>query len=119
MMMSELPEPEVHDAAGYRRAFTADQMRAFARQAVAAAMERAAQIADKLDCAHRCGVGSEVAAAIRGAAECAKLGQHLPLTKLDKLARVYCSSYASPHHMTFTVEGLRNLIGVVIQGDWE
>lgn len=25
-----MPEPEVHDAAGYRRAFTADQMRAYA-----------------------------------------------------------------------------------------
>lgn len=31
-----LPEPEVHDAAGYRRAFTADQMHAYARAALAA-----------------------------------------------------------------------------------
>lgn len=32
------------------------------------------------------------------------------LTQLDALAKVYASSYASPHHITFTVEGLRNLI---------
>lgn len=34
----------------------------------------------------------------------------LSLTRLDALARLYASSYASPHHITFTVEGLRNLI---------
>lgn len=34
----------------------------------------------------------------------------LALTDLNDLAKVYGIHYASPHHMTFTVEGLRNLI---------
>lgn len=34
----------------------------------------------------------------------------LTLTDLNELAKVYASSYASPHHIKFTVEGLRNLI---------
>lgn len=34
----------------------------------------------------------------------------IPLTRLDALARVYAASYASPHHFTMGVEGLRNLI---------
>jgi hypothetical protein len=34
----------------------------------------------------------------------------LSLSALDELARVYAASYASPHHITFTVEGLRQLI---------
>lgn len=34
----------------------------------------------------------------------------LDLSALNVLARVYASSYASPHHITFTVEGLRQLI---------
>jgi hypothetical protein len=34
--LGPLPEPEVHDAAGYRRAYTADQMRAYALQERAA-----------------------------------------------------------------------------------
>lgn len=34
----------------------------------------------------------------------------LPLTRLDALARLYAASYASPHHFTMSVEGLRNLI---------
>jgi hypothetical protein len=29
---------------------------------------------------------------------------------LHDLAQVWCKSYASPHHMTFTLDGLRNLI---------
>lgn len=32
------------------------------------------------------------------------------LSTLDALAKVHASSYASPHHITFSVEGLRNLI---------
>jgi hypothetical protein len=32
------------------------------------------------------------------------------LSDLNELAKVYASSYASPHHITFTVEGLRNLL---------
>lgn len=32
------------------------------------------------------------------------------LSALDELAKVYASNYASPHHITFTVEGLRNLL---------
>ena len=31
------------------------------------------------------------------------------LAALVELAKVYASSYASPHHITFTVEGLRKL----------
>lgn len=34
----------------------------------------------------------------------------LSLTEIDALARVYTSDYASPHHITFTVDGLRSLI---------
>jgi hypothetical protein len=34
----------------------------------------------------------------------------LALSDLSELAKVYASSYASPHHITFTVEGLRNLL---------
>ena len=33
-----------------------------------------------------------------------------PLTDIDALAKLYASSYASPHHITFTVDGLRNMI---------
>lgn len=32
------------------------------------------------------------------------------LTDLDALAKVYSTSYASPHHFTMGVEGLRNLL---------
>lgn len=32
------------------------------------------------------------------------------LSEINELAKTYASSYASPHHITFTVEGLRNLI---------
>lgn len=32
------------------------------------------------------------------------------LGRIDQLARVYASSYASPHHITFTVAGLRAMI---------
>jgi hypothetical protein len=32
------------------------------------------------------------------------------LSELNELAKVYASSYASPHHVTFTVAGLRNLL---------
>jgi hypothetical protein len=39
-----------------------------------------------------------------------KDGASLSLIRLNELAKVYASSYASPHHITFTVEGLRNLI---------
>lgn len=35
------------------------------------------------------------------------------LGRLNELAKVYASSYASPHHITFTVEGLRHLIEAV------
>lgn len=36
--------------------------------------------------------------------------QPLDLTALDALARVYCTNYYSPHHMAFSVSGLRSLI---------
>ena len=36
----KLPEPEVHDAAGYRRAYTAEQMREYAAAVAAEAVER-------------------------------------------------------------------------------
>lgn len=36
------------------------------------------------------------------------------LTDIDALAKLYCGSYASPHHITFTVEGLRNMIQAAI-----
>jgi hypothetical protein len=39
----------------------------------------------------------------------------LPLTKLDELARHYSESYASPHHFTLSVEGLRRLIAAAVQ----
>jgi hypothetical protein len=45
--------------------YTASQMQAFYAEGFRAGMEAAAQIADGLDCAHKCRVGSEVAAAIR------------------------------------------------------
>lgn len=32
------------------------------------------------------------------------------LTELNELAKQYATSYASPHHFTLSVEGLRNLI---------
>jgi hypothetical protein len=46
---------------------SADDAREYGRQCFVAAMEQAAVIADALDCAHKCGVGAEVAAAIRAA----------------------------------------------------
>lgn len=45
------------------------QLEQWGKQIRVIALERAAQIADKLDCAHRCRVGSEVAAAIRAEIE--------------------------------------------------
>jgi hypothetical protein len=43
----------------------------------------------------------------RGAAS----AQEAPsLSDLNELAKVYAYSYASPHHIVFTVDGLRNLI---------
>ena len=36
--------------------------------------------------------------------------QTAPLTDIDELAKVYSIGYASPHHITFTVEGLRSMI---------
>lgn len=35
------------------------------------------------------------------------------LSRLDELAKVYAASYASPHHFTLSVEGLRNLIAAL------
>ena len=32
------------------------------------------------------------------------------LTAIGVLARVHCSSYSSPHHIIFSVEGLRKMI---------
>ena len=40
----------------------------------------------------------------------------LSLTAINKLARVYCASYASPHHITFTVEGLRHFVEAINRG---
>lgn len=37
----------------------------------------------------------------------------LSLTDLAKLAETFSSSYASPHHFTMSVEGLRNLLKAV------
>jgi hypothetical protein len=37
------------------------------------------------------------------------------LSEIDDLAKVYAASYASPHHITFTVEGLRSLIADAIR----
>ena len=34
----------------------------------------------------------------------------LDLTAVDALARAYCANYYSPHHVAFSVDGLRNLI---------
>lgn len=40
--------------------------------------------------------------------------QELPeLSQLNELAKVYATSYASPHHITFTVDGLRNLLACI------
>jgi hypothetical protein len=47
--------------------YTAAQMLAIRDAGVRYGLELAAQIADAMDCAHRCSVGSEVAAAIRAA----------------------------------------------------
>lgn len=44
-----LPEPEVHDAAGYRRAFTADQMREYGSAVERAAYEAAAKVCESLE----------------------------------------------------------------------
>jgi hypothetical protein len=59
-----LPTPHHHGGTYESSPFqyyTADQLRARDRQIVEACIEVAAQ----LDCAHRCGVGSEIAAALR------------------------------------------------------
>ena len=34
----------------------------------------------------------------------------LGLGKVNELAKIHCMDYASPHHITFTVDGLRTLI---------
>lgn len=36
------------------------------------------------------------------------------LTDIDAMAKVYSSSYASPHHITFTAEGLRSMMEAAI-----
>lgn len=41
--------------------------------------------------------------------------QPAPLTDIDALAKVYSSSYASPHHITFTVAGLRAMMEAAIE----
>ena len=52
-------------------------------------------------------------AALRAALTEAQMVQPA-LTDIDALAKLYCGSYASPHHITFTVEGLRNMIQAAI-----
>ena len=39
------------------------------------------------------------------------------LSALNDLAKLYANSYASPHHMTFSVEGLRRLIAAAIRSE--
>ncbi len=34
---------------------------------------------------------------------------------LHELAKVYAASYASPHHITFTLDGLKSLIAALSQ----
>lgn len=70
--MIELPKLPVppnyeseYDDAPNSDHYSADQMQAYARQAVQEERDRIAAMADKMDCAMRCGVGSELAAAIR------------------------------------------------------
>ncbi len=41
------------------------------------------------------------------------------LSKLNELAKVYASSYASPHHITFTVDGLRSLMLAAVAAERE
>lgn len=38
----------------------------------------------------------------------------IALTDLNELAKLYCSSYASPNHITFTVEGLRHFLAAAL-----
>jgi hypothetical protein len=70
-VLPKLVLPEVHGMGGnttvfeQQDAFTADQMREYARAAIAADRERIVEKVGGLDCAHVCGIGHEIAAAIR------------------------------------------------------
>jgi hypothetical protein len=68
--LPELPEPvwELTMTNPVKRSkawYEAEHMRAYGLACFRSGMERAAEIAEGMDCAHRCAVGGEVAAAIR------------------------------------------------------
>jgi hypothetical protein len=72
--LPELPQMDVHgiyshDDSSWIAGYSEAAARGIQLAAYRAGMARAAEIAEGMDCAHRCAVGGEVAAAIKEAAE--------------------------------------------------
>lgn len=62
---AHLPHRQGARVIRFETAYSADEMRAYARKAVLADRDRMAAKLSEMDCAHRCGIGHECAAAIR------------------------------------------------------